>query len=330
MQGPTFLLRVIRIGIMCIATAASHGTALAQQPYPSKPIRIIVPFPPGGSIDPVARMLAPKLAETFGQQVVVDNRPGANGAIGTELLAKAPPDGHTLVLLGGGTHVINALLVKNLPYDSVKDFAPVATVQRSDYVLVVHPSLPVRNLKELIALAKAKPGQLTYASAGNANMNHIAAEMFNVLTGVKTLHVPYKGGGQALTDLMGGQVHMHFAVVVSALPHLRSGRLKPLAFGGDKRFPALPEVPTFTEAGLPGFRLQPWQGIFVPARTPKPIIDRLATEISRIVMLPEITERIIGWGSQPLVSTPEQFAALMASDFTRFAEIIKAANIRID
>jgi len=320
------LAQGVAVGIVAAASSISS----AQQAYPVKPIRLIVPFPPGGSIDPVARMLAPKLAETFGQQVVVDNRPGANGAIGTELLAKSAPDGYTLVLLGGGTHVINALLVRNLPYDSVKDFAPVATVQRSDYVLVVHPSLPVSSLKQLIALAKARPGELSYASAGNGNMNHLAAELFNMLTSVKTHHIPYKGGGQALTDVMGGQVHMHFAVVVSALPHLKSGRLKPLAIGGDTRFPALPQVPTFTEAGLPGFRLQPWQGIFVPARTPKPIIDRLATEISRIVMLPEITERITNWGSQPLISTPEQFAALLTSDFAKFAEIIKTANIKID
>ena len=318
-----------RMGILCVCVALSTAS-FAQQTYPGRSIRLIVPFPPGGSIDPVARMLAPKLTETWGQQVIVDNRPGANGAIGTEILARAAPDGYTLILLGGGTHVINALLVRNLPYDSVRDFAPVATVQRSDYVLVVHPSLPVNSLKQLIALAKSRPGQMTYASAGNGNMNHLAAELFNMLTGVKTLHVPYKGGGQALTDLMGGQVHMHFAVVVSALPHIKSGRLRPLAIGGETRFPALPQVPTFTEAGLPGFRLQPWQGIFAPARTPMPIIDRLAAEISRIVMLPDITERITGWGSQPLVSTPGQFAALMAADFTKFAEIIKTANIKID
>jgi tripartite-type tricarboxylate transporter receptor subunit TctC len=318
-----------RIAILCVSAALSTAS-FAQQTYPGRSIRLIVPFPPGGSIDPVARMLAPKLTESWGQQVIVDNRPGANGAIGTEILARAAPDGYTLILLGGGTHVINALLVRNLPYDSVRDFAPVATVQRSDYVLVVHPSMPVASLKQLIALAKARPGQMSYASAGNGNMNHLAAELFNMLTGVKTLHVPYKGGGQALTDLMGGQVHMHFAVVVSALPHIKSGRLKPLAIGGETRFPTLPQVPTFTEAGLPGFRLQPWQGILAPARTPKPIIDRLAAEISRIVMLPDITERITGWGSQPLVSTPEQFAALMAADFTKFAEIIKTANIRID
>ena len=312
-----------------VGVAAFSTLAAGQQPYPSKPIRLIVPFPPGGSIDPVARMLAPKITETWGQQVVVDNRPGANGALGTELLAKASPDGYTLILLGGGTHVLNALLARNLPYDSVKDFAPVATVQRSDYVLVVHPSLPVANVKQLIALAKARPGELSYASAGNGNMNHVAAELFNMLTDVKTLHVPYKGGGQAMTDVMGGQVHMHFAVVVSALPHIKSARLKPLAIGGDARFPALPQVPTFAEAGLPGFRLQPWQGIFAPGRTAKPIIDTLAVEISRIVKLPDIAARITGWGSQPLVSTPEEFARLMADDFKRFGEIIKTANIRL-
>lgn len=325
----TVFSSVVQIATLCVSVALSTAS-VAQQPYPSKPIRLIVPFPPGGSIDPVARMLGPKLAESWGQQVIADNRPGANGAIGTEILAKAAPDGYTLILLGGGTHVINALLVRNLPYDSVKDFAPVATVQRSDYVLVVHPSMPVNNLKQFIALAKAKPGQISYASAGHGNMNHLAAELFNMLTGVKTLHVPYKGGGLALTDLIGGQVHMHFAVVISALPHIKSGRLKPLAIGGETRFPALPQVPTFTEAGLPGFRLQPWQGIFAPARTPKPIIDRLSAEISRIVMLPDITERITNWGSQPLISTPEQFAALMAADFIKFAEVIKAANIKID
>jgi tripartite-type tricarboxylate transporter receptor subunit TctC len=313
-----------------VGVVAFSTQAMSQQPYPTKPIRLIVPFPPGGSIDPVARMLAPKITESWGQQVVVDNRPGATGALGTELLAKAPPDGHTLVLLGGGTHVLNALLARNLPYDSVKDFAPVATVQRSDYVLVVHPALPVDSLKQLIALAKARPGELSYASAGNGNMNHVAAEWFNMLTGVKTLHVPYKGGGQALTDLVGGQVQMHFAVVVSALSLIHAKRLKPLAIGGEARFPALPQVPTFAEAGLPGFRLQPWQGIFAPARTPKPVIDKLAAEISRIVMLPDITARITGWGSQPLVSTPEEFARLMADDFKRFGEIIKAANIRLD
>jgi len=321
--------RVVRIVVACLSVALS-GAAAGQQPYPSKPIRLIVPFPPGGSIDPIARMIGQKLSESLGQQVFVDNRPGANGAIGTEILAKAPPDGYTLIHLGPGTHVINALLVKNLPYDSMKDFAPVATVQRSDYTLVVHPSLPAGSVKELVALAKAKPGQIAYASSGNGNMNHLAAELFNMVTGVKTYHIPYKGAGPALTDLISGQVQMHFSVTISALPHVKSGRLKPLAFGGDKRFPAMPQVQTFAEAGLSALTLRPWQGILAPARTPKPIIDRLSADISRIVALPEITERLVSLGMTPLITTPEQFAALMASEYAKSAEVIKAANIKLN
>ena len=324
-----FLFKLV-LSAAALSLAVWSNSAAPQQPYPTKPIRLIVPFPPGGSIDPVARMLAPKINESWGQQVIVDNRPGANGALGTELLAKAPPDGYTLILLGGSTHVLNGLLARNLPYDSVKDFAPVATVQRSDFVLVVHPTLPAADLRQLIVLAKARPGELAYATSGNGNLNHVAAELFNMLAGVKTLHVPYKGGGQALTDLVGGQVQMHFSVVLSALPLINAKRLKPLAISGETRFPALPQVPTFIEAGMPGFRFQPWQGIFAPARTPKPVIDKLAAEIARIVMLPDITARITGWGSQPLVCTPEEFARLMADDHKRLSEIIKAANIRLD
>ena len=309
---------------------AAGSSVFAQQPYPSKPIRLIVPFPPGGSIDPVARLIGPKLSESLGQPVLVDNRPGANGAIGTEILAKSPPDGHTLILLGASTHVTNALLVRNLPYDSFKDFAPVATVQRSDYVLVVHPALPANTLKELIALAKSRPGQIAYASSGNGNLNHLAAELFNMMTGIKTHHVPYKGGGQALTDLMSGQVQMHFSVLISAIPQIKSGRLKAIAIGGETRFAALPQVPTFTEAGLPGFSLRPWQGVLAPARTPRPIIDRLSSEIGKIVALPEIRERLVSLGMQPLISTPEQFAALMADDLAKTSAVIKTANIALE
>ena len=316
-------------GVAVIGVAISTPL-MAQQVYPNKPIRIIVPFPPGGSIDPVARMLGPKMTESWGQQVIVDNRPGANGAVGTELLAKSAPDGYTLILLGGSTHILNGLLARNLPYDSVKDFAPVATVQRSDFVLVVHPTLPAGNLNQLIALAKAKPGELAYATSGNGNLNHIAAELFNMLAGVKTLHVTYKGGAQALTDLVGGQVQMHFSVVLTALPLIHAKRLKPLATSGEARFPGLPQVPTFIEAGMPGFRFQPWQGIFAPARTPEPVVDKLSAEIARIVMLPDIMARITGWGSQPLVTTPDEFARLTAEDHKRLSEIIKVANIRLD
>ena len=322
--------KVVHILFFGLLMMAAGGPVFAQQTYPSKPIRLIVPFPPGGSIDPVARLIGPKLAESLGQPVLVDNRPGANGAIGTEILAKSPPDGHTLILLGASTHVTNALLVRNLPYDSFKDFAPVATVQRSDYVLVVHPSLPANTLKELVALAKSRPGQISYASSGNGNLNHLAAELFNMLTGIKTHHVPYKGGGQALTDLMSGQVQMHFSVLISAIPQIKSGRLKAIAIGGETRFAALPQVPTFTEAGLPGFSLRPWQGVLAPARTPRPIIDRLSSEIGRIVALPDIRERLVSLGMQPLISTPEQFAALMAEDFAKSSAVIKTANIALE
>jgi tripartite-type tricarboxylate transporter receptor subunit TctC len=320
----------VRIVCCGLVMMAASGPVIGQPAYPSKPIRMIVPFPPGGSIDPVARLIGPKLADSLGQPVVVDNRPGANGTIGTDILAKSPPDGYTIILLGASTHVTNALLMRNLPYDSFKDFAPVATIQRSDYVLVVHPSLPANSLRELVALAKSKPGQISYASSGNGNLNHLAAELFNMMTGIKTHHVPYKGGGQALTDVMSGQVHMHFSVLISAIPQIRSGRLKAIAIGGDMRFAALPQVPTFTEAGLPGFSLRPWQGVLAPARTPRPIIDRLSGEIARIIALPDIKERLVSLGMQPLISTPEQFAALMADDMAKSSAVVRTANIALE
>jgi tripartite-type tricarboxylate transporter receptor subunit TctC len=305
-------------------------TCTAQAPYPAKPIRLIVPFPPGGSVDPIARMIGQKLTEAWGQQVIVDNRPGGNGVIGTEILARSAPDGHTLIHLGASTHAVNAVLVRNLPYDSVKDFAPVATVQRSNYVLVVHPSLPANDLRGLIALARSRPGEINYASAGNGNMNHLAAELFNMMTGVKTHHVPYKGGGPALTDLVRGEVQMHFAVIISALPHIQSGRLKPLAIGGETRFATLPQVPTFTQAGLPGFDLRPWQGMLAPGATPRPIVERLSQEIARIVSAADFREKLVSLGMEPLVATPAQFAALLAADMAKAAKVIKAANIRLD
>ena len=314
---------------LCVLAALPSSLA-AQDSYPSKPIRLIVPFPPGGSVDPIARMIGQKLTQSWGQQVIVDNRPGGNGTIGTELLAKAPPDGHTLIHLGASTHAVNAVLMRKLPYDSVKDFAPVATVQRSNYVLVVHPSLPANDLRQLVALAKSRPGQISYASSGNGNLNHLAAELFNMITGTATHHVPYKGGGPALTDVIRGEVQMHFSVVISAIPHIQSGRLKPLAIGGEQRFSTLPQVPTFTEAGLPGFDLRPWQGMLAPAGTPRPIVDRLSAEVGKIVSMPEMKERLHGLGMEPLVSTPEQFAALLQADMAKAAKVIEVAKIRLN
>jgi tripartite-type tricarboxylate transporter receptor subunit TctC len=313
-----------------VCMLAALPAAAAQPAYPAKPIRLIVPFPPGGSVDPIARLIGQKLTDAWGQQVIVDNRPGGNGTIGTELLAKAPPDGHTLIHLGASTHAVNAVLMRHLPYDSVRDFAPVATVQRSNYVLVVHPSLPVGDLRQLVTLAKARPGQISYASSGNGNLNHLAAELFNMMTGVSTHHVPYKGGGPALTDVIRGEVQMHFSVVISALPHIESGRLKPLAIGGEKRFATLPQVPTFTEAGLQGFDLRPWQGMLAPAGTPRPIIDRVSREIGRIVSTAEVSARLASLGMEPLVTTPEQFAALLQADMAKAAQVVQVAKIRLD
>jgi tripartite-type tricarboxylate transporter receptor subunit TctC len=305
------------------AMAADAGT------YPSKPVRMIVPFPPGGSIDPIARMMTAKFAEALGQQFIVDNRPGANGAIGTELLAKSPPDGYTLIHLGPGTHVINALLRKDLPYDSFKDFAPVATVQRSDYVVVSHPSLPVNTVKELVALARSRPGQIAYGSSGNGNMNHLAAELMNITLGINTLHIPYKGAAVVLTDLISGQIQLHFSVAISALPLIKAGRLKPLAFGGEARLAQLPQVPTFAESGIGGITLRPWQGILAPAGTPRPIIDRLNAEAARILKMPDIVESLSARAMTPLIGSPEQFAALMASDHKQSAQVIKAAKLKL-
>ncbi len=304
--------------------------AAAQQAYPQKPIRFIVPFPPGGSTDPVARLVGQKLTDAWGQQLVVDNRPGANSIIGSDVVAKAAPDGYTILLVAATTHIINAQLRQDLPYDSVKDFAPVGTLTRSEFVLVLHPSVPANNMRELIALAKAKPGQLNYATAGNGNLGHLAAELFNMMAEVKTQHVPYKGGGPALADLVGGQVQMHFAVVISAMPLIKAGKLKAIAVGGDARQPAFPNVPTFAEAGMPGFDLKSRLGVFAPARTPKAIVDKLSTEIARILATREIQEKLDAQGMAPFISTPEQFAALLASDTIKFAKIVKAAGIRLD
>jgi len=324
----TNIVRTVGILATC-ALLTTPAVAAEQSAYPNKPIRLIVPFPPGGSIDPIARMMATKLSERLGQQILVDNRPGANGAIGTELLARAAPDGYTLIHLGPGTHVINAHLAKNLPYDSMKDFAPIAAVQRSDYVLVVHPSLPVRSVKEMAALARARPGQIAYGSSGNGNMNHLAAELMNITLGIKTHHIPYKGAAVVLTDLISGQIQMHFSVAISALPLIQAGRLKPLAFGGETRLAQLPQVQTFSEAGLGAITLRPWQGMLAPAKTPRPIIDRLNGEIAQILRLPDIVESLTARAMTPLITTPEQFAALMASDYKNVAAIIKAAELKL-
>jgi len=322
----TKVARMLAVSMLVIFS----GMAGAQQAYPVKPIRFIVPFPPGGSTDPVARLVGQKLSESWGQQVIIDNRPGGSTVIGADAVAKAPPDGYTILLLAFSTHIINSILLRDLPYDSFKDFAPVATLTKSEFVLVVHPSVPTNNLQELIALAKARPGELNYASAGNGNLGHLAGELFNMMAGIKTQHIPYKGAGPAFTDLIGGRVQMHFAVVFSAIPHIKAGKLRGIAITGDARSPQLPQVPTFAEAGLRDFDLKSRLGVVAPGRTPKAIIDALSAEIAKALTAPDIQEKFEAQGLSPFISTPEQFAALMQADTSKIAKIVKAASIRLD
>jgi len=315
--------------LFCLGTfMALPGIAAAQQPYPNKPIRIIVPFPPGASNDILGRLVGKKLTESLGVQTIVDNRPGGSTIIGASALLKSPPDGYTLMLTSG-THIITPILIP-APYDAVKDFVAVATVDKSDYLFVVHPALPVSNLKEFIALAKAKPGQINYASSAKGSGNHLSAEMFAMRTGIKMQHVPYKGGGPAVIDLMAGQVQMFFNSPSSLVPYVKQGKLKALAVTGDKRMPALPNIPTFAESGIPNFDIKSWHGILAPPGIARPIIDKINSEVGKMLGMQDVLQTLESFGLGPFISTPEQFAALMRSEAVRYAEVIKAANITAD
>jgi len=304
------------------------GSAAAQPVYPSKPIRLIVPFSAGGGSDMVARVIGAKLTESWGQQVIVDNRPGGNTIIGTEAVAKSAPDGYT-ILVGGTSHVTTPSLFAT-PFDAVKDFAGVATVSSGELLLVVNPLLPANNLQELIAYAKSKPGQLNYATYGGGSASHLGTEMFSMMVGVKMQHIPYKGAGPAATDLVGGQVSLFLSTPPPVIPHIKSGRARAIAISGESRLSAVPQVPTFTEAGLPGFDVKNWVGILVPAGTPKTIIDKLSIEISRIVAMQDFKEKLDSQGWEAFISTPEQFAALIKADMAKWAKVIKDANIKVD
>lgn len=323
-----FSVAVARILFIALLMAFEVG-AYAEEVYPSKPIRFIIPFTPGGSTSVLARLIGQKLSENWGQQVIVDNRPGGNTIIGSETLVKSPPDGYTILQVTP-FHVTNPHLVSKLPYDPIKDFAPVATLVVSEFILVLNPQVPAGDLRELIALAKSRPGQLNYASTGNGGATHLASEFFNIMAGVKIQHIPYKGTVPALTDVIGGQVQMVFAIPIIAIAHIKSGKLKAIAISGEKRMSTIPQVPTFTEAGLPNFDVKAWYGILAPAETPKDIVNKLSTEIGRILALPDIQEKLLGQGMEPYVSTPEQFAALIKADLAKYAKIVKAANIKVD
>jgi tripartite-type tricarboxylate transporter receptor subunit TctC len=326
MDKISFALMRALIPGMLVAIASA---AFAQPSYPAKPIRFIVPFPPGGSTNFVARLVGQKLSENLGQQVIVDNRPGGNTIIGSEAVAKAAPDGYTW-LFATSSLVINPHFFTNLPYDPFKDFAPVATLARVEYLLAVHPSVPANNLQEFIAYAKSKPGELNFASSSSGGTTQLAGELFNIMAGVKMQHIPYKGGGPAFTDLVAGQVQLAFNNAVNVLPYAKSGRLKALAISGESRSPAMPQVPTFSEAGLPGFSAKEWFGVVVPAQTPRTTIDTASSEIGKVMALPDIIEKLTSQGVDPFISTPEQMAALMKADNARYGKVIKAANIKLE
>ncbi len=293
-------------------------------------IRLITPYPPGGSTTTLARLVAQKLSEVSNQPVIVDNRPGGNTVIGYEAVLKSRPDGQTLLLMAQTPHVFFPLAVPNLPFDEVKDFAPVATLASSEFVLVVHPSVSANSLKELIALAKSRPGRLNFASSGTGTTAHLATEYFNILASVRMQHVPYKGSGPALADLLGGQVDAFLSPPSVVAPHVMSGKLRALAVSGERRLTSLPDVPTFSEAGLPGFDVKIWYGVLVPAATPKTTIEKLSAQIGRVMKLPDVQESLGKQGMEPFVTTPEEFARVIEADRTRFGKIIRTANIKFD
>ena len=310
-----------------VALLALAAPAGAQTAYPQKPIRMVVPFPPGGGTDILARLFGQKMSETLGQQVIIDNRGGAGGTIGTDIAAKAPPDGYTLILVSG-SHAINPGLYPKLPYDSVNDFAPITQLATSPGILVVNPSLPVKSVKDLIALARAKPGQINYASAGSGTPPHLAGELFKVMAKIDMVHVPYKGNAPAFTDVIGGQVSLIFPTMPSAMPFIKSGRLRPIAVTSAKRSPAAPDIPTIAESGLPGYEATSWYGILAPARTPREIVARLHEVLVSIIGSPDMKDKLAAQGLDPVGNTPQQFAAVIKSEISKWAKVVKASGAK--
>jgi tripartite-type tricarboxylate transporter receptor subunit TctC len=320
--------RAITLAALLLGGALATAPVPAQE-YPAKPIRWIIPYPPGGTSDFLARLIGQKMTESWKQIVIIDNRSGANGNIGTEAAARAPADGYTMLLVAT-TFAMNPSVYPNLTFDSERDFTAVTMILWQPYLLSVHPSLPVTSMKQLIALAKTNPGALDYSSGGVGNATHIAAERFAALAGIKLNHVPYRGVGLSIPALLTGEVQMTMASSVAVAPYIRSGRIRILAVTGNRRVPSLPDVPTVAEAGLPGFEEGNWQCVLVPSKTPRPIVNRLNQELVRIVKLPDITEQIVRTGSDVIASSPEESSATVRQDIKKYAAVIKALNIKVE
>jgi len=320
-------LRVCAAWVMSAAALAALESAHAQQSYPVRAIRMVVPSSPGGGTDITARIIAPKLSEYLGQQVVVENRAGAGTMIGGEIVAHAPPDGYTL-LMGISTLAINPAMYKKVPYDALKDLAPISQVVSLPNILVSHPSLPVRTVKELIAFARTRPGQLNFASAGIGTSPHLSMELFLVMTKLKMVHVPYKGSGQGVVDLLAGHVSLMTPSILTALPYAKEGRLHALGVTSAKRADGAPDIPTIGEAGVPGYEATQWFGVLAPAGTPRDIVNRLHSQVVRALRAPEIRDRLSADGAEPVGSTPEEFAAYIRSETKKWADVIRNAGIK--
>jgi len=310
--------------LMCCASGA------AAQAYPTRPVRIVVPFPAGGGADFMARVVGQKLGDALGQTFVVDNRAGAAGVIGTEMVAKSAPDGYTLLLGTTGTHATNPAVLASVPYDSVRDFAPISIFSNAPFVLCVHPSLPVKNVRELIAFAKKHPGELTYGSSGVGSSTHLGFELFALNAGIKIRHIPYKGLPLAMIDLVAGNTSLVFDSIPSAAPHIKSGRVRVLAIGSPQRSPSLPDVPTVAESGLPGYEMGSWYGLFAPAATPKEIVQRLAAETVKASTSADMRARFAGAGTDPLGLSAEESAALLAREIERWSKVARQAQIKAE
>jgi tripartite-type tricarboxylate transporter receptor subunit TctC len=322
-----------RCFVLAAALLAPVLPAHAQEPaadFPSRPIRIVVPFPPGGATDIAARLLAERMGEHWKQPVTVDNRPGAGGNIGSDLVAKSAPDGYTLIMGVTGSHAINTSLYAHLPYDPIKDFAAISQVAVVPNVVVVHPSVPAATLQELVALARREPGKLNYASLGNGTAAHLTMEMFKTAAGIDITHIPYKGSAPAVADLIAGQVQVMIDGLPSALPYVKAGKLRALAVTSAHRSPAAPELPTIAESGYPGFSADAWSGLFAPAGTPRAVVDKLALETRRILALPEVRQRLAGLGAEAVGSTPSEFTQHVRNEIDKWARVVKASGARVD
>ncbi len=317
------------IGLVCAAALPGAGGPVAAQSFPAKPIRLIAPFPPGGGVDAAARIIAQALADDLGQQVVVDNRPGASGRIGTELAAKSPADGYTLLL---GSVAPNAIIpgsYPKLPYDGIKDFAPISLVASSDYMLVVHPSVPVKTVKDLVALAKANPGKINFASTGNLGGPHLAGELFKLLAKVDVVHIAYRGGGPAVTAILSGEAALIFGSGPTVVPHVKAGKLRAIATTGPKRSDVIPGLPTVGEF-LPGHEVTQWYGVLAPAGTPKEIISRLHSEIIKAVRTPKVVQQLANVGAEAASNTPDEFAAYIRREMDKWGKVVKASGVPLE